>query len=49
VAIHHVRPDDTPAVATFFVRTAPGSRRLLGRGPRLDRLVADLARERIVA
>ncbi|MBT1669513.1 hypothetical protein KK092_08985 [Curtobacterium flaccumfaciens pv. flaccumfaciens] len=49
VAIHHVRPDDTPAVATFFVRSAPGSRRLLGRGPRLDRLVADLARERIVA
>ncbi|MDT0235107.1 hypothetical protein [Curtobacterium sp. BRB10] len=49
VAIHHVRPDDTPAVATFFVRTAPGSRRLLGRGPRLDRLVTDLARERIVA
>lgn len=49
VAIHHVRPDGTPAVATFFVRSAPGSRRLLGRGPRLDRLVADLARERIVA
>ncbi|MCS5513504.1 hypothetical protein NY537_12210 [Curtobacterium flaccumfaciens pv. betae] len=49
VAIHHVRPDDTPAVATFFVRSAPGSRRLLGRGPRLDRLVADLARERIIA
>ncbi|NQW92180.1 hypothetical protein HQQ88_17945 [Curtobacterium sp. VKM Ac-2861] len=49
VAIHYVRPDDTPAVATFFVRTAPGSRRLLGRGQRLDRLVADLARERIVA
>ncbi|MBT1546110.1 hypothetical protein [Curtobacterium aurantiacum] len=49
VAIHHIRPDDTPAVATFFVRTAPGSGRLLGRGPRLDRLVSDLARERIVA
>ncbi|PZF56734.1 hypothetical protein DEJ23_09265 [Curtobacterium sp. MCSS17_008] len=49
VAIHYVRPDDTAAVATFFVRAAPGSRRLLGRGPRLERLVADLARERIVA
>ena len=49
IAIHYVRPDDTPAVATFFVRTAPGARRLLGRGPRLERLVADLARERIVA
>ena len=49
VAIHYVRPDDTTAVATFFVRAAPGSRRLLGRGPRLERLVADLARERIVA
>jgi len=49
VAVHYVRPDDSTAVATFFVRAAPGSRRLLGRGPRLDRLVADLARERIVA
>jgi hypothetical protein len=49
VAIHYVRPDDTPAVTTFFVRTGPGAQRLLGRGPRLDRLVADLARERIVA
>lgn len=49
VAMHYVRPDDSPAVATFFVRAAPGSRRLLGRGPRLERLVADLARERIVA
>lgn len=49
VAMHYVRPDDTAAVATFFVRAAPGSRRLLGRGPRLTRLVADLARERIVA
>ncbi|OIH93988.1 hypothetical protein BIU92_07820 [Curtobacterium sp. MCBA15_003] len=49
VAIHYVRPDDAPAVATFLVRSAPGSRRFLGRGPRLDRLVADLARERIVA
>ncbi|MDK8172973.1 hypothetical protein QP735_10575 [Curtobacterium citreum] len=49
VALHYVRPDDTTAVATFFVRSAPGSQRLLGRGPRLERLVADLARERIVA
>ncbi len=49
IALHYVRPDDTTAVATFFVRSAPGSKRLLGRGPRLDRLVADLARERIVA
>jgi hypothetical protein len=49
VAMHYVRPDDTTAVATFFVRSAPGSPRLLGRGPRLERLVADLARERIVA
>lgn len=49
VAMHYVRPDDSAAVATFFVRAAPGSRRLLGRGPRLERLVADLARERIVA
>ncbi|WIB00898.1 MULTISPECIES: hypothetical protein [unclassified Curtobacterium] len=49
VALHYVRPDDSTAVATFFVRSAPGSKRLLGRGPRLDRLVADLARERIVA
>ncbi|WP_152999052.1 hypothetical protein [Curtobacterium oceanosedimentum] len=49
VAMHYVRPDDTAAVATFFVRSSPGSRRLLGRGPRLERLVADLARERIVA
>ena len=48
VAMHYVRPDDTAAVATFFVRSSPGSRRLLGRGPRLERLVADLARERIV-
>ncbi len=49
VVLHHVRHDDTPAVATFFVRSGPGSRRMLGRGPRLERLVADLARERIVA
>ncbi|MGN8050943.1 hypothetical protein ACTJKO_14785 [Curtobacterium sp. 22159] len=49
VAMHYVRPDDTAAVATFFVRAAPGSRRMLGRGPRLERLIADLARERIVA
>ncbi|MCM3505776.1 hypothetical protein M3666_11700 [Curtobacterium sp. ODYSSEY 48 V2] len=49
VAMHYVRPDDSAAVATFFVRSSPGSRRLLGRGPRLERLVADLARERIVA
>lgn len=49
VAMHYVRPDDSAAVATFFVRAAPGSRRMLGRGPRLERLVADLARERIVA
>lgn len=49
IAMHYVRPDDTTAVATFFVRAAPGSRRMLGRGPRLERLVADLARERIVA
>lgn len=49
IAMHHVRPDDSPAVATFFVRASPGSGRLLGRGPRLERLVADLARERIVA
>ena len=49
VAMHYVRPDDSTAVATFFVRSAPGSRRMLGRGPRLERLVADLARERIVA
>ena len=49
VVLHHVRMDDTPAVATFFVRSGPGSRRLIGRGPRLERLVADLARERIVA
>ncbi|WP_420366566.1 hypothetical protein AAEP80_07460 [Curtobacterium sp. L3-7] len=49
VAMHFVRPDDTIAVATFHVRTAPGSRRLLGRGPKLERLLAELARERIVA
>jgi hypothetical protein len=49
IAMHYVRPDDSTAVATFFVRAAPGSRRMLGRGPRLERLVADLARERIVA
>lgn len=49
VAMHYVRPDDSTAVATFHVRTAPGSRRLLGRGPKLDRLLAELARERIVA
>ncbi|MFJ4294854.1 hypothetical protein [Curtobacterium sp. NPDC089689] len=49
VVLHHVRMDDTPAVATFFVRSGPGSRRMVGRGPRLERLVADLARERIVA
>jgi hypothetical protein len=49
VAVHYVRPDETTAVATFFVRTAPGSRRVLGRGPKLDRLVAELARERMVA
>jgi hypothetical protein len=49
IAMHYVRPDDSIAVATFFVRTAPGSRRLLGRGPKLDRLLAELARERIVA
>lgn len=49
IAMHYVRPDDSTAVATFFVRSAPGSRRMLGRGPRLERLVADLARERIVA
>jgi hypothetical protein len=49
IAMHYVRPDDSAAVATFFVRAAPGSRRMLRRGPRLERLVADLARERIVA
>lgn len=49
IAMHYVRPDDTTAVATFLVRAAPGSRRMLGRGPRLERLVADLARERIVS
>lgn len=49
IAMHYVRPDDTTAVATFHVRTAPGSRRLLGRGPKLERLLAELARERIVA
>jgi hypothetical protein len=49
VALHHVRPDDTTAVATFFVRTAPGSDRLLRRGRRLDDLLARLARERIIA
>lgn len=49
IALHYVRPDDSTAVATFFVRAAPGSRRMLGRGPRLERLVADLSRERIVA
>lgn len=49
VAMHYVRPDDATAVATFFVRAAPGSPRMLGRGPRLEQLVADLARERIVA
>lgn len=49
VAVHHVRHDDTTAVATFFVRTAPGSDRLLRRGQRLDDLLARLARERIIA
>lgn len=49
IAMHYVRPDDSTAVATFHVRTAPGSRRLLGRGPKLERLLAELARERIVA
>lgn len=49
IAVHYVRPDDSMAVATFHVRTAPGSRRLLGRGPKLERLLAELARERIVA
>ncbi|MBT2501336.1 hypothetical protein [Curtobacterium sp. ISL-83] len=49
VALHYVRMDDSPAVATFFVRAAPGSKRLLGRGPKLERLVVDLARERIVS
>ncbi|PZE95278.1 hypothetical protein [Curtobacterium sp. MCBD17_008] len=49
VAVHYVRADDTTAVATFFVRVAPGSDRLLGPGARLDDLLARLARERIVA
>ena len=49
IAMHYVRADDSIAVATFYVRTAPGSRRLLGRGPKLERLLAELARERIVA
>ncbi len=49
VVLHYVRPDDSIAVASFHVRTAPGSRRLLGRGPKLERLLAELARERIVA
>lgn len=49
IAMHYVRPDDSTAVATFHVRTAPGSRRLLGRGPKLERVLAELARERIVA
>lgn len=49
VALHHVRFDDTTAVATFFVRAAAGSDRLLRRGQRLDDLLARLARERIIA
>ncbi|PZE64791.1 hypothetical protein DEI83_11035 [Curtobacterium sp. MCBD17_021] len=49
LALHYVRADDTTAVATFFVRAAPGSDRLLGPGDRLDGLLARLARERIVA
>jgi hypothetical protein len=49
IVVHYVRADDTTAVATFFVRAAPGSDRLLGRGDRLDELLARLARERIVA
>lgn len=49
LVVHYVRPDDTPAVASSFIRTAPGSRRMLGRGPRMERLVAELGRERIVA
>ncbi|PZF60757.1 hypothetical protein DEI81_12240 [Curtobacterium sp. MCBD17_013] len=48
IAIHFHRPDGTPAVATFAVRRALGSLRLLGRGPALDRLSADLAAERVV-
>lgn len=49
VVVHYVRTDDTAAVVTFFVRVAPGSDRLLGRGDRLDDLLTRLARERIVA
>ncbi|PZE86436.1 hypothetical protein [Curtobacterium sp. MCBD17_032] len=49
VAVHYVRADDATAVATFFVRAAPGSDRLLGPGARLDDLLARLTRERIVA
>jgi hypothetical protein len=49
VAVHYVRTDDRSAVATFFIRAAPGADRLLARGSRFDDLVARVRRERIVA
>jgi hypothetical protein len=49
IVLHYVRSDDRTAVAAFFVRRAPGASAMLGRGPRLERLVMDLATERIVA
>jgi hypothetical protein len=48
VAMHYVRPDDSAAIATFAVRIGPGRGKVLGRGPRLERLVHDLAAERIL-
>jgi hypothetical protein len=48
VALHFVRRDDSAAVATFAVRVGAGRSRVLRRGARLDRLVQDLAAERIL-
>jgi hypothetical protein len=48
IALHFHRPDGTSAVATFAIRKALGSVRLVGRGGRLSQLCADLAAERLL-
>lgn len=49
VVLHHVRADDQPAVATFFVRRGPGATALTTDREQLGHLVATLAAERVVA
>lgn len=47
VAVHYIAQDDTGAVASFMVRRGMGSPRVFGRERRVERLVRDLAAERI--